>query len=624
MANVTVNISRNGVAQPATRVTPSDLDRSFDVHEFIRNNRIHVEHGSLISQADPLVLIHPRELTPENEPKLRAKLHKAYTADAYSFFDNPAQAALSSALGSLVPLSTEAKEAAMSRQFRDWMKESREGEDVDFAKLANRKREPFHAVIEQYMKEPEIQPEVSEFSKNAIGMYLMVEEALHRKGYRGHIAQFAYGVGNAEGFVAKLSQHLGFETQEFIDTARTEGPESVGRLLGLDEQYIQEVSRLTDNLPSHRFSANAVANWSIGRRMPGMQFSGVEEKMNAGVMPRIQAKMLAARMQLGARDVPEHIKNTEQQVAGMISFLPPKLSEALYLLGTEIAYTPEHTLHSISDVPAYGFHRRIVNNPDDVDGIYHIFISGKEDAEQSVRVLVHEAHHLLFPATFTKQEIQAVDELADHDKHRLKALKELMDQWMAGDDRTKAQVVNVLNRPEFAVEGQNFGEMIGGKEMLTFYHQVQHAYDRLQIDSEFYHRSGYSDPESRFQEVNSRYSELRYVRLREDPNMLKFIVPGQTAIYDHIYMPHVEAQLEGLRDRQTVKDQVEAVQQRNSRPQVLASSVAGSGLMSVDAETLRDAQETTFQNPNDIPDLQITGGSSVQHDQLYHSHIELR
>lgn len=549
-------MQQTDIAQKMTGVQGIDFSGAgFDVQKFITENRIHVEHGSLILPSDPLLPIHPRELAPEGEAKLREKIKRAYTIDGYSFFDHDQRSAISAALSGLIPLSTQTKEAVLGKEITQWIKELQTGNDPDKAKIAEKTAQPFKAVITHYLDKPEESPATREFSKNAVGMYLVMEEALHQHGFRGSIAQFTHGVGNAEGLVAKLSNYLGFETSNFLDTARTQGLAGVGKMLGLEDSFLRDVNKLNDYLAEHKFSVNAVMNWQIGRRLPGMQHAGIAEQLEAGAEARVNAKIMASRMAVQHQyDVPEPIKQTEQRIAGMLSLLPPELTETLYLLGTEIAYTPERDLRPIApDVPAYGFHRRITQNRDDVKGIYHVFISGKQDAEESVRVLVHEAHHLIIPNQFTPQEVQLVDGLATHDMLRLKALKELMDQWMAGDDTAKAQVVATLNRPEFNVAGKNFSQSIGQAEMLTFCTQVEHAYQRLQIDSEFYHKSGYDSPESRFQEVNSRYAELRYVRQRETPEMLQFIVPGITAAYEQVYLPHLRAQLQDLRQRSDVQ-----------------------------------------------------------------------
>lgn len=546
-------------AQPTQSSAPasalSALPAPFDPRKFIENNRIHVEHGSLIQPSDPLLPLHPRELAPENEDRLRAKITRAYTTKGYSFFDNDQRAAISAALGGMIPLSASTKEEVLSKGIANWIKEMQTGQDPESAKQAAKAAEPFKAVIERYLDKPEKNPAAAEFSRNAVGMYLMMEEALSERGFRGSISQFATGVTNAEGLVAKLSNYLGYETQEFIDTARTKGLDGVGTLLGLDDTYVRDVKKLGAYLEDHKFSVNAVMNWKVGRTLPGMKNAGLSEQMGAGTKARVNAKVISARIAVGHQyEVPEPILKTEQQIAGMLKFLPPELTETLFRLGAEIAYTPEQTVKPIApDIPVYGFHRRVVEHSDDVAGIYQIFISGKHDAEEGVRVLVHEAHHLLIPGQFRPQEVAMLDGLAAHDMLRLKALKELMDTWMAGDDVTKAQVVETLNRPEFSVGDKSFSQSIGQAEMLTFYHQVQHAHDRLQVDSEFYHKSGYDSPESRFQEINSRYAELRYVRDREHPDMLAFMAPGLTVAYEQIYLPHVNEQLQELRARDALQ-----------------------------------------------------------------------
>ena len=536
---------------------------AFDPQAFSDNHRIHVEHGSLFNPSDPLLVVHPREMAESNMRNLVQKVVQTYLMDVPSFFSDSNRAPVALALAGLMPLSMEAEHAALADQVKHVVTKQQMGSDPELDKQEKREQSPFAAVIDQYLKEPEYSVAETEQASKAVSSYLIIEEALKNKGYKEPLFSFAQGVRDTEGLVSKLSNYLGVSASDFTNAARKGGVEGVANLLGVDNAYVQEVSRLTEALPEHKFSANAIQNWKIGREVLQQPLASTNEKMLAGIAPRVQMKIKKLQQHFGnQQDIPEQLQKSEQYVLGAIRMLPPELSEALYRVGAEFSFTPERTVHPIApDIPAYGFHRRVTKRPDDVEGIYQIFVSGKHDTEEFKRVMVHEAHHLLFPTSFSAEDIEAVDQLASRDMDRLKLLNEKMEQWFNGDDAVKMQVRAELDTPEFAVRGVHFSQIVSESDMDNFHNQVSHAHDRLQIDSDFYHRSGYDTPESKFQEVNSRYAELKHVRLRGEQDMLAFMVPGQTTIYDHIYMPHVERTLDMLRARDAGVAQVATSEQ---------------------------------------------------------------
>ncbi len=535
----------------------------FDEGAFLKNNRIHVEHGSYFNVADPLLVVHPREMAQSNLRNLVQKVVKAYTIDHPSFFADRNKAPVALALAGLMPLSLESEHAALADNVKHVVTKQQTGEDPDIAKQVGKEQNPFAAVIEEYLKNPDYSVPEKEQASNAISSYLVVEEALKQRGFKEPLYNFAQGVRDTEGLVSKLSQYLGVKASDFTAAARENGVAGVANLLGVNPDYVQEVSRLTESLSEHKFSANAIQNWKIGREVLQQPLSSTNEKMAAGVAPRVQMKIKKLQEHFaGQSDIPEQLKESELNVQAAIRLLPPVLSEALFRVGAEFAYTPERTVQPIApDIPAYGFHRRVTQRPDDIEGIYQIFVSGKHDVEEFKRVVVHEANHFFAPTSFSAEDVEAVDQLAGRDMDRLQALKGKMDEWNRGDATVKARVRAELDAPEFAVNDVRLSQVVPENDMDNFHNLVSHAAERLQIDSEFYHRSGYDTPESKFQELNSRYAELRYVSMKNQPELLDFLVPGQTTIHDHIYLPHVERTLEMLRARDAGVTQVATPEQ---------------------------------------------------------------
>ncbi len=522
-------------------------DAVFDVEKFRTANRIHVEHGSLFPSQ--FLTVHPRELAPQNEAKLREKMFRVYDQDAPSFFGYQPRAHISLQLGALVPLSTASKKASLQKQLMELSKDIDSGQDTNYAKAAQDRAAPFQGLIRQITEEPDKDPAAYERLQNSLMMYLVLDEALSQRGYMKEPAAYIRRLGHPENMLADLERKLGISPREVMDVAHSGGPLAVGQALGLDTSYLQQVHDVVALATHRHFSDNIIQHWQIGRQLPGMQNASVQQQVEAGVGPRISFKINQMRAQVGKHyDVPQDIQQTEQMIVGALRLLPPPLAEALYELGTEFAYTPEMTVDTIAPgARAHGFHRKLSKSPGDVDGVYHIFVSGKEDPEAFLRVLVHEAHHLLFPKRFTMQDQRRVDGLAKYDAQRLTQLKELMDAWLVGNDEQKDAIRWKINK-DMGLNGLSLDDAIGKNgDMVGFYNMVQHAYERLNIDSPFYSKVSYNTPQDKFYEIISRYSELKFVRLREQPELLQFLAPGISEAYDLHYLPHIEEELHAIK-----------------------------------------------------------------------------
>ncbi len=534
--------------------------QGFDVSDILRDRHIHIQHHSLIDPKDPLLLIHPDDIKPENAVAVTDKIRMAYKMDYPSFFADTNKAPVANLLGSLVPLSLEAEAAMVARRQTNLLLHKTKGVSPEVEEELTNQDQPFAAVISKYLdekKDARRHPEMVEQAKNALGMYLIVEEALRLRGYAEKPYQFAADSKTPDALVVRLSRELGVSTPEFEKAAKLEGVVGVGRLLGVSEQYLGDVTRLTNYLSDHHFSANMIQSWKAGGALAGMEAAGVAERVAAGLDARVDAKWQSVMATSVNKETPPHVAECEQKMLAALRLLPAELAETLYLLKTDFAYTPEVTVDALAPKSnAYGFHRCVKQNPDDVNGVYMIFVAAKHDAEEFSRVVVHEAHHLLLPNRFTKQEIETVDALSKAEAQRLGVLKSLMDTWKTGDEATRQRITTQLNTPEFSVNGKTLTQSLQGASMETFFNMVQHAHERLQIGSETYYTGGYHSSESRFQEINSRYAELRYVRLKDNPEMLQFIVPNTTAIYEQIYMPHVREELQSLRVRAQNEQQI--------------------------------------------------------------------
>lgn len=521
---------------------------------FIRHNRIHLQHGSYFDAHNPLIIIHPRELRPENSNRLRLKVRRALEQDVPPYFADPQIGVFAEQFIKMMPLSVAAKQEAVSKAMVDLMNHQTTGIDPGIAKEQKDSASPFAAEIEMKLKKNEIGAVEKEMLKNGLGLYLIVNHGLEKQFDKG-LSEFFSDVTqkhpeSPEALFAQLQPFTGIHPREMIEAAHAEGLSGVAKKLGVDDAYVQEVKLMLEVMPEHMFSLNALEAWEAGRKRPGMQALGPEEKMRVGMIDLITDKIDQARKALRSTDLSPQMKPMEQMFAAHLNLLPPELAETHLLLGTEFAYTPDPNLKNISGVQAYGFYRRIVKHPGDLNGVYHVFISGHNGPESFAETLIHEAHHLVMPSRLSAADIQKVDTLALAESKRLYELKGLVTGWMsanaAGNEQAKAAIMQDLDT-RFGVNGKTFSQALGNMDMTRVYQMVNETFNQLQIDSNFYYKSGYDSPSVRFAEVFSRYAQMRFGRWRENPELMNMIVPNITQAYNEVYMPHIRSQLADMK-----------------------------------------------------------------------------
>ncbi len=521
----------------------------FDPQAFKDHHRVHVQDGSLFT-GDHFIVVHPAELDPANEPQLAAKLLKHYSLESPPFFAFQPRGAIALQLATLMPLSMEAKKSTIMKAMADVMEEEYTGRDPNHAEEADKRRAPFEALIRHYLEEPEKEAAPIEFMNNAIGTYLLINEALHLRGYQQEAAGYVRDARNPEAILSQLSVKLGVKPQAMLDAMSEGGVDALAELLSVPRQNLEEIRQITHIAEVSRYSNNVIENWNVGRSLPGMQHQGLQEKMAAGMMVRAAKKIMALREQVhGTYQVPQDISDKEDKVVAAMRLLPPELSESLFLLGTEFAYTPEANLKHISAFGgrALGYNHFVPFSHGDTHGMRQIFLSGRQGAREFNEVVVHEITHLLFPQQFSIEERRQIDGLVKEDELRLTALKALVEAWKVGTP-SQREAIEAKIEKEFGVGGKGLKASLGPLDMDTFHDIVIDAYNNLNPHSEYFYRiDSYGGPESRAAEVISRYAERRFISLREFPDLLQFVVPGITQLFDQHYMPHIHRQLEELR-----------------------------------------------------------------------------
>ncbi|MBN8543969.1 MAG: hypothetical protein J0M34_06875 [Alphaproteobacteria bacterium] len=534
----------------ATRVTPPDA-RQFDVQKMAQHHHIHVEHGSLF--VDPYLVIHPRELDPANEEALKRKLRLTYSINDPSFFESAKRLPVALNMGQLIPVSLAAKRSKLQNAIKQFNDEaSGNGLDQQLARDAHDRNHPMAAIVRDTLQEPHVDPVGLEMLKNSLAMYMLCREQLTRRGYYGKLTDYIKRTNSPEQVLSDLQEELGVTPSQIQDAALNGGIDGVGRLMGLDANYIAEVKRLSDVSAQSDFSYNLVEHWHIGRQVLSADAS-FEQKLSSGLEARINAKIKEYRSQVRHHyDVPEPIRKEENRIAQALKLVHPTQAALMFELGYELCYSPEMTADKIAFHPGiYGLHRKSANDLRDIQGTYRIYFSGKGDLKGSMRTLVHEVTHNLWPDYLTEKEVRAIDTLAAADRDRFRNLSRLMDEkfdsfakyvhaYHAGNPQEKQAVLTSMNE-HFALYNVRFDRILPTlKDPYELMFMTKHAADRLHVEGEMYNKSGYDTPQERFREVLSRFSELKLVELRDNQPLLEFIAPGLNKVFNDYYIPHLE------------------------------------------------------------------------------------
>lgn len=522
-----------------------------DGMDFVRANRIHVEHGSLF--VDPYLVVHPRELDPKNEAQLRDKMHLTYSINNPSFYEAPERVATALNLGQLVPISLGAKRSKLLDEVKKFNGQVDSGADAGLMQQAGDKRAPFNAIVRDTLENPEVDPVGIELLKNGLSIYLLLREKLTQNHFLNPLTDYVERSNTPDQVLHDLADNIGVTPQQVREAALKGGVEGVGELLGLDPQYVADVKKLSDYASQHDFGYNIIEHWHLGRQLMGID-APLNQKLDTGMNARIDAKISEYRGRVRHYyDVPDPIKNEEARIAhDDMSVLEPIQRKLMFALGYEICHTPENTADSIAfHKGVYGLHRKAANDLSDIDGTYRIYYGGHGTRQGSVGTLAHEVAHNFWPSYFSKDEVAKIDQLANADADRFNKLQRMMDKdfdafekllgaYHAGNVQEKQAVLATANE-QLSQYGVKFDDLFPFLvDAKSFRFMVWDAGDVLHVEGGRYNRSGYDTPQERFREVVSRYAEMRQVSQRHQPAVLKFIAPGLNEVWEQHYIPHLE------------------------------------------------------------------------------------
>ncbi len=543
-----------------TPTTAAPARAGTDVSDFVRDHRIHVEHGALF--VDSYLTLHPSELAPEHEGTLRDKLALTYSLDNPSFYESPERLSIALNLGQLVPVSMAATRSELLEQINQFNTQVDSGVDAQLQKTIADKQSPLGGIVRDVLDDPTADPIGMEMLQNGLAMYLLVREKLTQGHYLKSLTAYVERSRTPDQILQDLQAATGLTPIQVREAALKGGIDGVATLLGTDTRYLADVKALVKRAAEKDFSYNLIEHWHIGRQKLGLD-APLDEKIAVGMQERIATKIGQYRAQVNHYyDVPKPIKAEEARIAREdLSVLEPIQRQVMHALGYEICYTPEPTADRIAFHPGiWGLHRRAANDQTDLRSTNRIFYSGHGSRMGSVGTLAHEAAHNLWPNFFSKEEVSAVDGLVGADAKRFTRLQALMDkdfdafeqfhtEYKAGDAAQKAQAIAQANA-RFAPYGITvdalFPQLVDAK---AFRYLVWDANTVLAVEGARYNRGGYDGANERFREVISRFAEMRQVSHHHEPDVLKFVAPGLTQMWEQYYIPHLERVYQALQQQ---------------------------------------------------------------------------
>jgi hypothetical protein len=606
--------TRPAVVATPHATTPPDTD----AHDFLRDHRIHIKHGSLF--VDPYLVLHPRELAPEHEAKLREKLHLTYTVNNPSFYESYDRLMVALNLGQLVPVSLATRESRLLDEHRKLQAQKEKGgaDDALQRHLTDRLN-PFAAIVRDTIEKPSRDPVGIETLKNGLALYLLVREKLTLQGYRGKLTDYVVRSGTLDQVLSELSEKIGITTLGIREAAMKGGIDGVGKLLGIDPAYVADVKKLSDYAATQDFGFNLIEHWHLGRQLHGIHMP-MMEKIAHGLEARITAKIEEFRSRARhTYDVPAPVKAEEKRIAESLNLLEPVQRALMHKLGYEICFSPEYLADDIAMYRGvYGLHRKAASDLKDIRGTYRIYFSGHGDLKGSMRTMVHEVAHNLWPEQFTPEAVQTIDALALSDARRFGAFKKLLDEkfpefekflraYQAGSDAEKAAIVQTT-KAYFSGYGVSIDEGLLPylRDANEFRYLVAYAHDTLTTEGARYARSGYDSPQERFREVLSRFAEIKQVELSGNPQLVQYLAPGLNQVWETQYIPHLER----------VYHQIEASEALTGEAIAKAKRTSASGKQTAHAETPAEAAATpkVENRPGNPTPTAPTGKDGAQGD----------
>ena len=551
-------IAPQNAPQPPLQAANTDAtpkDAPFDVSWMLRDNRLHIEDGSHFLPNNYL-MVHPKELAPENQQKLFAKLVKHLAIPAPSFFEFYPRGPVMFALASYLPVSKEAQMETLKEAMGKLENLPEGGVQPDGQKLMDRYRKPFVADARSRHEEPEIDAASREFMTQAVSLYLIINEALNLKNLPKEPSAYVQNMRSADGVLADITEKLGMNMSDFITLAQQKGLDGIAARLGVPEQTVEEIKSVAAEAAKHHYADNVVMSWDAGRNVPGMQGKDLQEVIGVGLLQRAGSIMQQLRASIDPNaPQPESVKEGEQRVLAMLRELPKPLQEALYYSGLEMGFVSGGNLGQVRPHlrHAGGMNMFVPFEMGSTDGLRQIINSNFDHRGYSRKVLHHEVNHLFFPKQLGEQGIETLENYMLADAKRLRGLRDALDGWYSAEDKDKPAIEKQIDA-KFKVGKIGLHEALSRNSVnpISMQRLLDYVDDALKnLDpNEKALTQGYPTPELRAAEIISRFSERQYATLADHPALVGFMSPQLMVGYHDIFLPHIAKQVEQFKAEQ--------------------------------------------------------------------------
>lgn len=542
--------------QPAAVANDSARREGVDAAWFVRDNRVHIEDGSYVT-GDHHLILHPKELAPDNQQRLFAKAIKHYALPQPSYAAYFPRNMVMEALADHLPISAQARLETLKDGARKLEDEVKTGIHPDVQAFRQRYEHPLEALTKRLLEEPQRDASTVEYVENAITAYLIVNEGLKRNGRDREAAAYIHRVRSGDQILADLSGRLGIYFDELTDAMKG-GLNGLAKRLNVPPETVAEIRQVVRLAAQHQYGDNVIRNWEAGRQVPGMEGRNVEEKVAVGLLQRASASMQHWQQRIDPdKPLPADIEQAQRQVTALIRELPPVLQEALYYSGTELFFAHKLGLGHINPMMAHakGAHWHIPFEHGGTDGMRQIYVSNFDSVKERRRIFHHEVSHLLFPKQMSRQERDDVNALVRSNVKRLKGLKEALDNWFETEDPARREAIEQQIDQQFRVGDIGLHQALARDganpvSMETLHEAVVHGLQNLDPASAELAQA-YAMPELRAAEVCfARIGDMQYGSYKDHQPMLGFIVPEMMVAYHDYFLPHVERQVAEFKQQQ--------------------------------------------------------------------------
>lgn len=546
-------------------ITSQPSATTFDAAMFKTANRIHSDVTSVITH-DHFLVVHPNELKPENAPRLAEKIFTHYTIPEPHFFSIQPQSSIALLMGSFIPVSLDTEKQKLLKDLQDLYEKSKTGQHPKLAETMSRYSKPYAAHIKRWSEQHEVDPVGREYMQHALATYLLMEEAFKRPpvNLTEPLANYIRHMNAPDSLIANLCTQLHIEPHEFEKASMEKGVQGIADLLKIDAATTADIQAVSAYAAQNNFPQNMIESWKEGRKQDPQRALSIPDVLKVGTITRINAA--TAALHKNPKATAKQRDDTaalEETIVAQLRRIPTEVQEALFYSGADIIASAEPNVgkafggHSNS----LGLHLHASYEPGKTAGIRQVYISNTGTPGARDRYLFHEVHHMVFPEQMSPESVAEIDELMAQGVKRLSALNQELTMWQKASPAQKNAIESRLET-QFATQGITLSKALGGAVTAPMMDRLREYVDYALKNFDPHSKElarGYTSPELRSAEIISRYAELRFSMLSDRPDMLAFVAPEMTQVYEQHYLPHVRKEVATLKAQSNIAPKTAAV-----------------------------------------------------------------